>query len=654
MVTKDRGFVEQVREGDVFHPTRIGFDAQAWTAAFERTRDPTPADEQLHRAGLWLGERVGHIYTEFQALSVSGMSEAGLRRLCTGVVNHTAQHWFEQLLQVVDASAIPFDNDAAGPTVAVSHRMALELGAYLAAARHVLCSARFLARPGTAPDEPGPVTRVRSMVDLMCIYDSLRIIWQDFVWESWVLEENEEAFILRCSDLAREHARAIGEFRRQAMLESESWSLDRQWRALEPEVRAGWSSYPRICGLKADGHRLSLEVNVAADDGDRLPTERLLTRLAHEGYYAGVFQEPLPQLAGVSVLTLLRVWEFLSPLGRLVNERFPHPAGEPETEEEYEIFAPVLRFDELHAALSTHLRLTAAQAKAVVKVLTFTDRITDDLWLRPLVCLSADEYTVMVPALVMPNVLRSAEYWMRQGGLDLSLRGPALEKHIRGEIGRVCQLPGVVIVPHSIPIRTSELETDIDLVIRFGDTVLLGEVKCDFTPDGSSDYHWLGGTIADATWKLERKVEHVRANFDWFVERSGLRGLRLENVKIVPVIVSNLLVSAAYPNRIPVVDVRILRQFFAQGWHTRMAIQERDGSVRRAQRHFYYTTTAQAEAVLESYLRNPPHVATATALLKEDFELIPQLDATARPALYQTFIVELPGAPEDVENCVEE
>jgi hypothetical protein len=94
-----------------------------------------------------------------------------------------------------------------------------------------------------------------------------------------------------------------------------------------------------------------------------------------------------------------------------------------------------------------------------------------------------------------------------------------------------------------------------------------------------------------------------------------------------------------------VVDVRILRQFFAQGWHTRMAIQERDGTVLRAQRDVYYGTAAEAEAVLESYLRNPPHVATA--LLKEEFELIPQLSETGRPAIYQAFIVELPAAPED-------
>jgi hypothetical protein len=203
---------------------------------------------------------------------------------------------------------------------------------------------------------------------------------------------------------------------------------------------------------------------------------------------------------------------------------------------------------------------------------------------------------------------------MRQGGLDLGVRGPAFEDFVRSEvseyIGDSPILGESFVLKDGLTLKpTDGRREQLDLVFSIGKLLVIGEVKCSLQPTEAKQRSMHRRMVEGAAEQVQRKASAILDN------REAFRGclLRLgchvpEDFDIFPMVVLNGAIHSGQDVlSVAVADINILRVFF-EGKLIELAMQDSDGSMESLKELVLYQDQAQAASCAAEYFRSPPQL----------------------------------------------
>ena len=612
-------FIDQVRAGKIQRPDQKGFTIAQWNRSFTRKSPPDVADERLHRVGLWFHDYFERVRSDVAALDHGELTVAEQVRCLVGALNYHLRGLQEMWFGAGLSKPAPIHTGQLSMLTAAVDGLRFPLSATLGDKQR---------RPRRIHDDVTVLRDVHRQLVLGNIYDRLEELFTLCVWEGFHLRESEGRQLLVPGDEAERGSFAIGAFRRDMLVVDSAMLLMREWSNYSLRLRVElWTSTPAIAEeVDAPGvpHLIVQERKVDTksyppDLGQRLQAEEL--------YHIQLKHTPLPKLSNISIHTLLDAWSVLYPLADIATRR----AGEAEPTDSLtriQDFAPLFDERELVGALAAALSIDLRMAAIALEVFIFEGKVRAalDLWNAPFVRVAPNKLTVVVEALRSPNLLRSLEKWAVYGGLDLTARGVPFENHVRRRLLEGCRLANVQVHPTSAWIAgavRAERE-QIDLVVRIGSTVLLGEVKCSITPTAPMEFHNYNKVLDSAADQILRKSAFVKRHWSELVAVTGWE--IPETSRVIEVIVTNQPYGAGRTVRgVPVIDQLILNRYFDEGRLQQWVRLEPEAILSADKETIFYSSLEEAEENLLGYLMDPPQTSEVRRFLKPRISPFPTI-----------------------------
>jgi len=458
--------------------------------------------------------------------------------------------------------------------------------------------------PFTFPaDQDTAFTNLRKRANLSVFYQVLEEEWRECLYEDLRVSITPAGrILLKPNDAQRAENQAVGMHRKAAVsleLLVHSVALLRQ----QPRNALKGHLGIRQSGSGKDKRYIVAELS----DGDAV--ELLAARMgAAEPDLEPFALEPLPNFAGLTVSELLDVWSSLMPLADdLVNGlRIPQATRSVQAIEQ---MAPVLKTKDLRKPIQKCTGLSSEKCVVALEAMTWRNR-HDSLWHRPLVRLDSSRVVPVLPALISPNLQRSVEYWLKEGGIDLGARGGRYERHVRKEMCDAVKNNSVLDDAGAVPTEITPPDLavgNIDLLFWIGGTIVVTEIKCLLRPATAYDWFLYENRVREAVSQAHRKADYVRANPGWLDESIHLHGkIRSGQRTVLPCVLLNSPVGALRTvSNVPIVDLLILSRYLGEGFGLLNSVSDDRSSGTRIQ---FYSTCCEAEERLAAFLKEPEHL----------------------------------------------
>jgi hypothetical protein len=557
----DSELFDRVRKGELPHPTSGGFDAQRWIDAMEQLKDKKPRDMALATSAVHYGIEIASLRAAHAAALVEQMSRSGGLRLLAALANQQ----YLTLMGKVTAANKARDRDEPLHLEQLDRAPVMNVGgqgmtgddhatSLVDALPHWLH--HIMALPDdaacTTPDKPGQVAAKAIMT--CSIERALRDLWMEALWSGHRLTSENGTMLHQPADLPSAERWFIWELRHQALLAQEMFidmgahivaagQLAPAAPVLERTVRKiyrGRGGKRRFRLGAVTGHKPIDRIRVSEHDAlDRL--------------YTGLFlSEPLPALSphDIDCRLLNRAWWLVADLVRMLGEQ----AGKPIFNDDRGVgrFAFAIGRDELQELVAEALAIAGERAGAIVDFLTIDPNDGKSLfgrgfWPAPFLPDPARGRLYLLAApLLVGSPLRRVEAWLERGGLTdragLKGRGKPFEDFVRASVRDALAgnalLSDHTVAPHALKRKGSSEE--VDLLIRIGGTLLVGEVKCFLSPSEPLERYNYLKNVEGAVLQAKAKADWVDQNRDEVAALVGISDAEAAKaLKLVPLVVTN-------------------------------------------------------------------------------------------------------------------
>jgi len=233
--------------------------------------------------------------------------------------------------------------------------------------------------------------------------------------------------------------------------------------------------------------------------------------------------------------------------------------------------------------------------------------------------------------------------------LDLTKRGPLFEHYARRELRESAisiakpALPQEVS-PNAVEFTIGNQTEELDLVWRFGQVIVVGEVKCNVHATTPLERRRLRDNLAMGADQVSRKVDFVRTH------PSGWPQLQVGidcsfNGVFVGVVITNLPTCSGFPiNGVPVVDLHLIQRYMKSGTLGRFSMINDDGTTSSYLSTTMYNTAREAQERLVGYLHAPPQIHDLIPSVVACRERIPVFEPE-RPMAFERYSVQLSRLP---------
>ena len=336
--------------------------------------------------------------------------------------------------------------------------------------------------------------------------------------------------------------------------------------------------------------------------------------------YTGLFlDEPLPGLGegDLTARELARAWWVLSDLGRLVGAEIEGTVVR--TDKLVGRAAVAADICDLTTVIADALGIACERARMILDTFTTdpsqTARLfTKGMWFTPLLAEpDSDRRYLLLAPLLAGSAIRRVEYWLELGGISdntgVKGRGKPFERFVRGSLRQVVEenpvLPDAQVAPEGLKRRGQSEE--IDLLVRVGNVVLVGEVKCFTRPaEAMEQFNYLR-SLAGATEQAARKQSWCEDNRGDIAERLGVADRdRIASLQFRGVVIFNHSFGLGLQrHNVPIIDFHYARLLLSQGSYQAKTRFERDVGM-SYDRVELYADQEDFVARLDANLRSPP------------------------------------------------
>lgn len=653
----DSQLKRQLSAKTLAHPTHAAFDEGAWRSAMAALDDPTERDLQLAAAAVHFGRELASLRDSAIPRTVQGFKRPRLVRLLAAFANQqylTLQGKVRKALKAQNSGQM-FDMERAQQLVvegAGGQQMPPDdLLTYLVdSLPHWLFHIWQVADDAPSDEPESVIDFAAHAFRVVSIEHSLRHLWLEALWLGTKLRKRGEALVDEPwdRDLAgrwlvwnqRDLQNITAEFNIDAGAHIVSGGK------LPPVVPVTERTVIRI-SRPPSGRRVfstGRASGARSEQRNHVSERNVLDRL-----YTGLFMdETLPKSPGgeLTCRELSRAWWILKDMARLAADDLG-PAWW-ESDEDVKRFALTAGRDDIIRIFTDCLAVTTERAAGIVDWFTCNPvdigrMFAKSLWAEPLLPEpgTGNLHIVLAP-LLSGSPVKRVEAWMERGGISDSRgvkgRGKPFERHVRKVVSDVLTanklFTDVSAAEHGLK-RKGESE-EIDLLVRVGDVVLVGEVKCFVAPSEPTEKRNHLDNLDKATAQAEVKRAWAAANREVVAEALGVDGAQAARLRMLPVVVLNHGFGIGLERHgVPIVDLHYLRILL--GWGSYQ-------SDTRFERHIgmiydsvmLYRSQQEFESKVGSLLSDPPPLKRFEGRVR--WRQIPFETSNGRP-----FLIELPA-----------
>ncbi|MCX6855439.1 MAG: hypothetical protein NTV80_11105 [Verrucomicrobia bacterium] len=612
-------------------PLRRDFDIKVWEAA--KPADNSPVEDLvLWGAGLVFNLKLNAFWSKYKRLNPKGWNPRTFRRCAIGLANRNLREASVKAeAKVLQASkaygfippehlTMKIDGALSGLEYALDDLLAVSVDGLLKPLKDSYDGESISTKDVTLKD-----VIVSSLLGQL--HSNIHHLWEDCVWNGWLAIPRGDIFVFSCPDKKIGELVAVG-FTRQMSIFSEMSSRCRSNWAQEPEL-ALWQQLQASPQLtyRGSGKRTKIIVGPRDTSLHGMPKSYPVRLWAHEPYMVKALNEAMPTFPTLTPMLLLSAWELLASLAEEQIQDMPLAQDLSEVRQ-LKQYAPLIPKSELIKAFSIALGTDRSVSADILGFFTFNSAASIDFWQQPLVEIDPDTVCPVLAAIHTPNTLFMVEGWMWRSGVRLDKRGIDFERYEREVLGNAiansCLKDHAQVLPYAYKLTP---EGDIDLMVRLGDTILALELKCNLYPTRPSQFHNHFKDLTKGAAQIMRKAKALKSNLDVFSRQTGWIFTDPSNIRIIPIVMTNLTLGAGMVIEDAVVTDRwIFERFFSEGSLTQFAKYDTRTGVHGGQEVPFYNTPVQAEQNIEAYLRNPPQLEHYKAALNSSFYPMPSMD----------------------------
>ncbi len=624
----DSELLRRLKAGALPHPTNSAFSEKTWRQALEGLEEKTDRDFQLAVSAVHFGREIQSIRLAMEGRLLDGLTRSRATRLLAALANQ--QH--VTMLNKVNKSlrrtkkSEPLHFEQRDQHL-FENSYGQQMTADDATAALVDSLPNWLHHISKIPDDavyepPDEVAGygMRAMT-IASVERGLRDLWQGALWMGDELGLDDETLVQRPGNPALEKLWLAWDMRTTSLTMWEA-SMDAGASIVTggkiPPVTPVITRTVTRLGKRADGRRrfiVGKAKGYKAEQRLRVSERDMLERL-----YVGQFlDEPLPAFGNdeITCRDLIAAWWVLTDLARLIRNTL----GNSVLPNEHEIgrFACSVEPSQLIEVLSQCLAVT--EAKAGVIIGHFTCDPTDTkrlfqrgLWNHPLLPDPTQDrlYIVLAPLLVGSTV-RRVERWLADGGISdddgLKGRGKPYENFVRRELAKELE-ENAHIEDWAIAregLKPKQNGEEIDLLIRVGSTVIVGEIKCFTSPSEPLERANYLRALDKATAQARRKLDWANKERARVAERLGITDAKtIAKLSFVGVVVTAQSFGIGLSRHdIPIVDFHFLRLVLASNNYQGDTRFEEDVGMMSSPVHLYEDQT-DFETKIADLLTNPP------------------------------------------------
>ncbi|MFV3288879.1 hypothetical protein ACNFBR_09085 [Pseudomonas sp. NY11955] len=660
-------FAERVRDNQVARPNQRSFNLAEWKAAFELD-GIDQASKNLYEAGVWFSRAFSTIRGELSFAADKTVSRDDKLLAFVSHANLNAIGYQLSIANIVreSRSQSPAHQSASHilPSVHDSDGVAHSLDQVAQSDIDGLqLPLRMILSQKSSPAK-GTQTRAASQSDITVdyaigtFYKIIEDLWEECLWNNYVLTESAEGVKLSPARPADAHWKWITLSRRSAVHHASNLHHHLMFEQARRSSSHGELAIPRpiVAVTTVDGNYTFV---LSADEtiGEWSRESYVLMQEALQPYYVELSRFKSPRLAGGTIIDVIKCWTVLQSLVALLKKG-SHVSNNQQTPTQAlaELTTPRIPRGALIEAISDSLCVTVDISHKLLEFFTYSPSAAqrheeNELWAQPLIALNDSELLVLyTPSL--GTTQRNVDIWIRQLGAKFDARGLSFENYLRDVLSSTIGVSpikrDVALMPHALKFNLpGEVEgeppyEDIDIVLRIGNAVVIGEAKCFLQPVDPDEVFKHREKVIDAQRQLQRKIGYIQKYKKQFREACARRNFHLpEDFKIQPLILLNGQSHCGIPYAgTPIVDIMILATFLRGVLRQNIVVTKANG-VESADAYCLYSDIIEAQALLEAYLMSPPQLQRYVTALGERQVIYSDIVGALEPITYDYFEVDL-------------
>ncbi|PZO69800.1 MAG: hypothetical protein DI636_06775 [Pelagerythrobacter marensis] len=574
-------------------PMAERFEPAPWKEAFAGC-SATEADDRLLRSALWTGERAGRLYAAGRdRLALLNGVDATV--LAVATINELYR------LIAVDAKAAVRSAAVEGALsfdALINTRVDNGSGLRLPSSDFLETLVDSMdawifdaARTGGGPFDTSSGADAGAISSALTSFYTMRHVlkrlWDRALHLGYWIDDSDT---WRPPDRGLAVLNQAWQARNDAVFLTAPARLSTAWVGMEPAQRREMAGRRTVTQARVSGKIAKLRVGRSTFLGKRPPLSILSKAGLRESYLAPFLSEPFPLFPALSVDLLDDAWWICEAAARAVTSLTlsldrGRWAG---------LYANAVGAGELAAAIRDCLSIDDNAARQIIDFLTYSEQPKASkgkarggdthgwrgLWSAPLVRID-DGQIVLLPLAILHQsaTLYRAEAWMEKGGLG----DQGFDERSRSRGGRGVRFEGVyrrqlveavsanpllrdtVVAPDGVRKQEPKgnqkgFSEEIDVLIKFGRRLLVGELKFLLTPDDPHRWSRFYENLDQAAEQAERKASSLSSRPDIMALELGLSESKVRGLPVTPIVI----VNGGFGFSLKVRDCRVVDGMFQQ------------------------------------------------------------------------------------------
>lgn len=647
-------FSKDVRHNLLDGPNKKGFKKELWTNA-NRKYDIDNDDLNLIEAGLFFDDLLVAL-RERKELEKIPLAPIAIVKLLLSIltlhffkISKSAPNWgevdkdfavskiLEQEIKLKTGQTFSPDELITGMGDGLKHML-----------RQLLSLENdYLGNELTASDEH--IRQINYEFNLAIVYQCAVEYWLDCVGNGYALKKRDEGIEISPQDEKLETSRIVSVYRRLNIEILNGVSFNSHWRCqIKLKTKRELCKIHLISKVYGRNGIEKIELGLTNKVLDSASASIGAKMFIEHGYYGKLIKTPLPNFGNFNLDQIIDGWRLLQSLATTSFDdiKATDCLDDSKTINTNSLLKFSIRVKKtiLVATFAKALNIKTLRAEELIGVFIFSGSPSNEIWSQPLISID-NYYYPIIPALISVHLLRIVETWMRQGGLDLDVRGKEFEKYCINELSQSIIKSSIKdsVYIHKTSFNfypLNQREEEIDILIAIGDTVLLVEAKCILWPDDSLQFANYRDTIEAAAAQISRKKDSVLNNFEYFSKCLQKLGHKVKPKNIISCVLTNSAVYSGFPiDGVPIVDISILGTFFRNEL-IKSEERNRDQSLSRYVISFY-KDSKEASEVVESFLLDPPQLSDTKRFVYQREVEFPFKHIKYGSLIHKTFKVEI-------------
>jgi len=636
-------FFEKIKAQKLKTPTQRGFKLASWHAAWSDVGDVvTQKDKNIYKSGIIINELLLEVRSEIGKLYKRNAPKTSNKQLLQAYIAISNRDRYlasksECVTEGQNLFSVTNNNNMMGNDITLQE---ISDGAVDGVETAIsVCIGRIEKNiniaPGKAPlDIVDFVIKEAHLSQLFAIYESY---WHAILWKGYELselDENDKVYSITQPVNSAEIGGLVSHMRK-ARLGAQSAMI-----STSPYIMSLFNEDKYIKFDKVGKKKIikSIAISKSPDIHQRYNSDWRVK--AYD--LIGDFSEESITSAfnnGFSINECLNIFRLLMLLSHSADSNYPSDNSFFNIKKLSE-FCPTIKKIELVKGLVNATDYSFQKVNLILGFLEYSNGSNKDLWCHPIVPISESEYGLMTSALLTPVILRVVEHWMVTLGIELQSKGDVFEGLILKELNE--SVAGNNYITDYDKAVSKEIKLpggkeEVDLLLRIGNTILIGEAKSIITTDSPISEYRTIKTLEHAAKQVTRKVDFIKNNLELTFDRLGWTFKSESDYVLSGFIINSGRMHVGFEIAgIPVCDEKILNKYFNSDFVPLISTGA-DGEEHLAWFNLY-DDFSSLERNIPKYIGNPPQISENKDHFKHNRSYMPNLNASSNKLIIKRLI----------------